>query len=113
MKKIRHTVIAGITCAVLIAVGCSVTAAAAPIDDAYRAYYDFLQDQIDSIGAPATDVPADEFNIIEGVEAWINEYINYAQLTDFNQDGIPELVFGKEVDGQGVLGSTFINCIYT
>lgn len=46
MKRIRHTVLTGLICAVLAAIGCTVMAAAAPIDDAYRAYYDFLQDQI-------------------------------------------------------------------
>ena len=60
MKTFRQTVFAGVLCAVAAAVCCTVTAAAAPVDDAYRAYNDFLQDQIDSIGLPADDVPEDE-----------------------------------------------------
>lgn len=113
MKTIGRTLLAGAVCAAALGAGCLTTAAAAPIDDAYRAYYDFLQEQIDSIGMPVTDVPADEFINIEGVKTWLNENVNYAQLTDFNQDGVPELVFGKEVEGENVSGGSFINCIYT
>lgn len=113
MKTIGRTLLAGAVCAAALGAGCISTAAAAPIDDAYRAYYDFLQEQIDSIGMPVTDVPADEFINIEGVKTWLNENVNYAQLTDFNQDGVPELVFGKEVEGENVSGGSFINCIYT
>lgn len=113
MNRLRQTVLTGLICAVLAAMGCTVTAAAAPIDDAYRAYYDFLQDQIDSIGMPVTDVPESEFTKYSVPVSWVNENVNYAQLTDFNQDGIPELVFGKEVDAVGASGGSFIDCIYT
>ena len=113
MKTFRKTILTGALCAVAAAVCCTVTAAAAPVDDAYRAYYDFLQEQIDSIGLPADDVPEDELTKYTVPVNWLNEQINYAQLTDFNQDGIPELVFGKFLEGRNVSGGSTIDCIYT
>lgn len=49
-------------------------------------------------------------NIMHNVPVnWVNEQMNYAQLTDFHQDGIPELVFGKSLEGEDVFGSSTIN----
>ena len=100
-------------CACAAAAGCMTMAAAAPVDDAYRAYYDFLQEQVDSIGLPANDVPSSELPQYDFPINLVNEEIGYAQLTDFDQDGIPELVFGKALDATNAIGGGFVNCVYT
>ena len=100
--------------ALAVAVSCPVTAKAAAVDDAYRAYYDFVQTELDSIDLPPTDVPSSELTNYDFYVNWINEKVCYAQLIDFDQNGIPELVFGKDLGGKGQsMVSAMIDCVYT
>lgn len=83
--------------------------------DACTAYYEFLLEEQDAIGR-AIPNPADNPNNISGVSAdsWVNKSIDYANLLDFNQDGIPELLFAKTVHSpQNTLSSTGREFIYT
>lgn len=70
--------------ALAVTVFCPVTAEASAVDDAYRAYYDFVQTELDSIGLPPTDVPSSELTNYDFYVNWINEKVCYAQLIDFD-----------------------------
>lgn len=114
MKKRWASVLAAAAVVLTAAVCHPVTAGAAAIDDAYRAYYDFLQTELDSIGLPASDVPSAEVASYPDVSSWVNEKVCYAQLIDFDQNGIPELVYGKDVEGANNKGANVsIDCVYT
>lgn len=83
--------------------------------DACTAYYEFLLEEQDAVGRGLPN-PADNPNNIAGVDpnSWVNEKIDYAALIDFNQDGVPELLFAKSVyTPQNWLSSTGQNYIYT
>lgn len=112
MKRSARMILAAVSALALTSC-CTITATATSADEAYCAYYNFLQDQINGIGQPATDVPAEELTQYTVPVNWVNERVNYAQLTDFNNDGIPELIFGKNLEGTNVVGGSIINCVYT
>ena len=113
VKKRKQWCAALLAAAVTLSLITVPASAADTVQDAYRAYYDFLQDEKDSIGKPfvGTYYGMSSYPFVkEG--GWRNEELLFARLIDFDRNGIPELLFGKELCATAV-ASVRVYDLYT
>lgn len=95
-KRLLSLIIVSVCLTVLFCMQDFASAAADELYDAYKAYYDFLKNETDNVGLPITD-PADASPNYPYVNVWYTGKLLWAKLIDFDNNGIPELYYGKEV----------------
>lgn len=83
---------------------------------AYEAYFDFLQDELEQIGKPLTELYSGLTSYVGAKpENYLNSEILYVTLLDLDNNGIPEMFYGKKVsrrDGSFVASGT-VDFLYT
>ena len=114
MKKTMTTILTAAVSAFVCAITLSLAASADTYADACKAYYDFLKNEVDSIGAPIADLAdsASENYPFVPDTGWINQQVLFARLIDFDNNGIPELYFGKDISGGDMANASRYN-LYT